>query len=68
MTAGDKRVLLKALRAASATPTQARMAAILLGVNGLENSLEFVRLATKQPSQPALFKMPEQDIHDSTRD
>ena len=46
MTASDKGALLKALRAAGATPVQARMAAILLAVNGLENALGFVRLAT----------------------
>jgi len=50
----DKRTLLKALRVARATPIQTRMAAILLAVNGLENSLEFVRLATWHPSQMKL--------------
>ena len=59
MTANDKGALLKALRAARATPVQARMAAILLAVNGLESALKFVRSATEQPSQPALFRMPE---------
>jgi len=39
----DSKRLLKALRQVNATPIQARMAAILLAVNGLENALEFVR-------------------------
>ena len=64
MTASDKGALLKALRAAGATPVQARMAAILLAVNGLENALGFVRLATEQPDQPALFRMPEAEVEE----
>lgn len=37
----DKSRLKKALRKAGATCLQVRMAGILLGVNGIENALEF---------------------------
>ena len=36
------RRLLKALREVEAKPHQIKMAAILLGVNGIDNALEFV--------------------------
>ena len=45
MTAAQ-RALLKKCRARNATSLQIKMAAILLSVNGLDNALEFVRLAT----------------------
>jgi len=55
----DSKRLLKALRQVNATPIQARMAAILLAVNGLENALEFVR--GQDPQLAFDFRLDDED-------